>query len=189
MLFQKVAKELTAATHTPAVRARLAAAQRPPAVTPGALAGAGPGAAAARDWSAWRGEQHVLLLLPRLHTQQPRRFLPRHLPAALLACLPAGSVGSLEVLQALFVVREGRLLGQLVAAMKEGRSGPQASPAALLLRRVLCWGAARRGWLSRGRLRSSLPPALIPHQSVPPHTRTTHTHSRAPRRHPMPAGV
>jgi hypothetical protein len=36
VLFQKVTKELTAATHTPAVRARLAAgAARPPTVTAG----------------------------------------------------------------------------------------------------------------------------------------------------------
>ncbi|KAL4447754.1 hypothetical protein ABPG75_004973 [Micractinium tetrahymenae] len=71
VLFQKVAKELTASVHTPVVRARLAAAQeRPPAVTP-------------------------------------------------------DNIRSLEVLQALFVAREGRLLGELLAAMKPARTGEQ----------------------------------------------------------------
>lgn len=70
VLFQKVAKELTASTHTPAVRARLAAAASAPAVT-------------------------------------------------------AASVSSLEVVQALFVVREGRLLAQLLAAMSSAKGGAQ----------------------------------------------------------------
>jgi acyl-CoA oxidase len=70
VLFQKVAKELTASTHTPAVRARLAAAASNPAVT-------------------------------------------------------AASVSSLEVVQALFVVREGRLLAQLLAAMSSAKGGAQ----------------------------------------------------------------
>lgn len=71
VLFQKVAKELTASTHTPAVRARLAAGQqRPPCVTP-------------------------------------------------------DNVGNLEVLQALFTVREGRLLGELLGAMGAAKGGEQ----------------------------------------------------------------
>jgi len=36
-------------------------------------------------------------------------------------------VGSLEVLQALFTMREGRLLAELLAAMKQARNGEQAS--------------------------------------------------------------
>jgi acyl-CoA oxidase len=71
VLFQKVAKELTASVHMPAVRSRLAAAQqRPPTVT-------------------------------------------------------AGNLESLEVLQQLFTMREGRLLAQLLAAMKTANSGQQ----------------------------------------------------------------
>lgn len=85
VLFQKVAKELTAATHTPAVRARLAAAQeRPPAVTPGVqarrrLQASGQGGAAleggTRMQAVARGAQDFrqccLLGTPTLRSTQP----------------------------------------------------------------------------------------------------------------------
>jgi hypothetical protein len=51
-------------------------------------------------------------------------------------------VGSLEVLEALFVAREGRLLAQLLDAMKAAKSGEQARglASALLVARGLRHG-------------------------------------------------
>ena len=67
---------------------------------------------------------HVASLgtLPKLLTMPPQ-----HLPASPPRPAPAANVASLDTLLELFAMREGRLLAQLLAAMKPARSGEQAS--------------------------------------------------------------
>ena len=80
---------------------------------------------------------------------------PLH-PAAATAA--AGNLLSLEVLQALFTVREGRLLGELLAAMK-GATGGQVSAARLALPPCLPSGASS---VACPLMPPCLPPCLPP---------------------------
>ena len=114
VLFQKTAKELTAAAGTPAVRARLAAGRAPKSLTP---------AGCAASWG-------LPLPSPCLRVGRPTSYSVAALLLPMLPfappCLPPflPRLSDLDALAAMFTAREGVLLGELTAAMAGARGGP-----------------------------------------------------------------